>query len=141
MGQYQQVLWQEDDEITSEKLQQMADNETFLRSSFFSFVDVSNTLVGGTPDFSNIKLQGGTDVTQTNGAGGFAINYPIPFPTGLITVVPIGGDIIAPFPTGMNITLIADQTTILSSFGGVAQRPDGTGIEGLIRINWLAAGW
>lgn len=76
-------------------------------------------------------LQWGTSVIATNGAGGFAISYPISFPTAAFTGILSNGDI----TYAGSIASIAAQLG-LGSIGGIASGA----ISTTIRVNWIAIG-
>lgn len=99
--------------------------------------------LSGTPPAINtgsipFKVQAGTDVRTTNGAGGSgAINFPTAFPNGLICVVVVGGD---GANKDNNICTLINQST--TSFEILNVDSAGVRIASVaLRWNWIAIGW
>lgn len=100
---------------------------------------------GAAPAFPNevegappMLIQAGTIVIGTNTGGGTGpINFPNPFPNGLLTVFAINGDAGA---TDNVICSMYNQNA--SNFEIIAIRSDGTRFaSATLRFNWFAIGW
>lgn len=99
--------------------------------------------MSGTPaTTSDFRMQAGTQVATTDSAGFGRINFPVAFPTGLLTVQLTGGDNISNpdviFATGWSNFPPADRTTVVYTVRTSAGVPR---LNYLHRVNWLAVGW
>jgi hypothetical protein len=84
-------------------------------------------------------MQFDSTVVSTNPAGGSSIFFPTPYPNGLITFVPTGGDV-ATGVKGVIVTPIGGQYA-LDHVGIICHNSDGTPIgSSLVRVNWFAWG-
>lgn len=87
---YTTISWLADDDVTSEKLQQMADNDEWLKNDMprVSWTDLQGTsLLNGTYSYNGfILLKGGWNHGNTDAQGDITIPFGNPFPNGVITV-------------------------------------------------------
>lgn len=92
---------------------------------------------GSVPAGAQLLFQTGSTVVSTNANGGWAINFPVAFPSGLLSVRATNGD-------GDFALSLLDPNHSLGAFqgkghylAGGATLPGGTAI----RVNWDATGW
>lgn len=95
---------------------------------------IGNAVIGGTPTTSTqFYIQAGTSVQTLNGSAGGAVNFPVAFPNGVVTVMVSNGD----NGTLSQPSVIQNQVSN-AAFGFQYSNSIGTAS---IRMNWLAIGW
>jgi len=88
------------------------------------------------PQTTQTIWQGDTSVIVVDSNGTGSINFPSPFPNGVVTIVATNGD-----PQNFFGNVIAANT---SSFTFQAYVTDGSGpppAGRMVRVNWIAIGW
>ena len=81
-------------------------------------------------------IYAGTTVVTTDTNGGWAINYPSPFPNGVLTFLAFSGE----NPPGTIINGWQGGMSLTSARGG-AYINNAVIVSAAVRINWLAVGW
>jgi hypothetical protein len=81
-------------------------------------------------------IQAATVVINFSGGNG-SVTWPVAFPTGVLTVLTSNGDSAA-----INYALFSTHTTTTSGTSIVCiNSGTGVGIDGLVRVNYMAIGW
>lgn len=109
---------------------------------------VAPSLAGGVPAAgTGFLFQSGSTLLQTDNSGFAQLEFPVPFPNGLLTVIPSNGDMNVDRSIGAALT-----------FGVAGGAPWGTGsksaavisverynaapqVDTRVRCNWIAIGW
>jgi len=109
---------------------------------------VGNTLLGSTPSpGTQFLVQAGSTVNFSDGAGYGRINFPVPFPNGVLYVRADNGDASIDAARGTALLMPTGgpdwpNAVTLSSFVYSLEAPSGARIGGQIhRANWIAIGW
>ena len=96
----------------------------------------------GVPPFTNgggFLIQAGQIIVSTNASGGAAFNWPVPFPTGVLSAMVMMGD--------STVTLIGTVSSIwgqttTTGWGGICGTlASGPYASASVRLNYIAIGW
>ncbi len=80
------------------------------------------------------RIEAGSTVVTTNANGDFAVNFPVAFSTGLLTVTACDGDDNG--NNGMPTFTVISSSSSRSGFAGSSSKASVN-----IRVNWIAIGW
>lgn len=110
----------------------------------FRLMGVGSSLAGGAAppvDTGSVpfRLQCGTAVGATDGAGDITLAWPVAFPAGVISVIVVQGDNTHAgatyIPYAGSISVSGCKVRVYTSSGSVWAN------SGNMRINWIAIGW